>query len=172
MTEQVPSAATEYIHTRLKSSKTHGVKLCLFDKEGSELYDRYTWSVKKHKNTFYLLREINVDGNQTKILFHRELLGLPEGEIRDHRNGNGLDNRLCNLRPATIQENNCNRGTPKNNTSGIKGVSWNTERGKWKARITYNGKEYNLGYFDDIKEAETVVRSKREELHGEFCNHG
>lgn len=163
----------DHIYTRLKVSETHGVKLCLFDEEGAELYDRYTWCVDKHGNTFYLRRYITVDGKQTSIKFHRELLGLEDSKlIGEHSNGNGLDNRLCNIRPSTQQENNWNKVIPSNNTSGVKGVSWNKQKNAWTAQVAYNGKQYYLGSFDDITEAEKVVRAKREELHGEFCNHG
>ena len=88
----------EHIYTRLKVSETHGVKLCLFDKEGAELYDKHTWSIVKRKITCYLERHIvNVNGKRTNIKFHRELLGLQDGEIRDHWNNNGLDNRIYHL---------------------------------------------------------------------------
>lgn len=163
---------SDHIHTRLKVSNTHGVKMCLFDKEGVELYDKHIWSVVRIVNTFYLCRHKTVDGKRTHILFHRELLGLEDGEIRDHRNGNGLDNRISNLRPSTQQQNKCNQGILKNNTSGIKGVHWKKEINKWEASVSYNGNRYYLGWFDDKDEAEKVVRVKREELHGEFCNHG
>ena len=163
---------TDYIHTRLKVSEAHGVKVCFFDKEGAELYDKHIWSVDKGWNTFYLHRMITINGNRTKIYFHRELLGLKDGEIQDHWNRNGLDNRICNLRPSTHQENMCNQRIYKNNKSGIKGVFWDTKNKKWKARITHNENHYHLGYFDNIKEAEKVVRAKRIELHGVFANHG
>ena len=163
---------SDYIHTRLKVSEAHGVKMCLFDEEGVELYDRYIWTTHKQGKTFYLIRCKTVDGKPTIIYFHRELLGLEDGEIRDHRNGNGLDDRTCNLRPATHQENMCNQGIYKNNTSGVKGVWRHKVNQKWIAQISYKDKKYSLGSFANKDEAERVVRAKREELHGEFCNHG
>ena len=162
----------EHIYTRLKVSETHGVKLGLFDKEGMELYDKHIWSISKLSNRFYFQRNLSVNGEHKTILFHRELLGLKDGEIRDHRNGNGLDNRLSNLRPATKQENNCNNIIRNDNTSGVKGVCWHKSHKKWQAYINYNGLRYNLGDFEDINEATQVVREKRIELHKEFANHG
>ena len=161
----------EHIYTRLKVSDTHGVKLCLFCEKGVELYERYNWSVYKQRNTFYLHRNIYIGENYTTGIFHRELLGLQDGEIRDHRNGNGLDNRISNLRPATITENNCNQIIRKDNISGVKGVSWDKTYDKWVARIKYKGKTYQK-YFADKNDAEEWVRAKREELHKDFANHG
>lgn len=54
---------------------------------------------------------------------------------------------------------------PKNNTSGIKGVSWIKQHKKWRAQITFQSKSYNLGEFKEMqdaintrKDAETRIR--------------
>ena len=58
----------------------------------------------------------------------------------------------------------------KTNTSGVRGVSWNTSNNGWIVRITYKGKVYHLGTFKnhefDIakavrKAAETAVLENR-----------
>lgn len=67
----------------------------------------------------------------------------------DHINRNPLDNRRENLdNSASKQIQMQNRGLQKNNTSGCKGVSWNIQSKKWRARITVNYKEISLGLFD------------------------
>ena len=163
----------DHIYTRLKVSATWGVKLCLFCKKGVELYDRHCWYVRKDAITFYIQRNMKVNKKQRTVVFHRELLGLKDGEIYDHINGNGLDNRIkANLRPSTPTENACNQRIRTDNTSGIKGVSWDEDKNKWRARINHNGKLYHLGYFTNKQEAERVIRVRREELHKEFANHG
>jgi hypothetical protein len=46
-------------------------------------------------------------------------------------------------------------------TSQYKGVYWNKDASKWKSRISYNGKRYNLGTYDDEFEAfKTYVVAK------------
>ena len=68
----------------------------------------------------------------------------PKQQI-DHINGNRSDNRLCNLREASHAENQHNRRRKnKNNTSGVPGVFWNTNRRKWEARICVDGKMIRL----------------------------
>ena len=42
---------------------------------------------------------------------------------------------------------------PKNNTSGVKGVSWNSDRGKWEAYISVHGKRIGLGKYNEFNEA-------------------
>jgi hypothetical protein len=71
--------------------------------------------------------------------------GYWPAEQIDHINGVRHDNRLENLREATILENRI--FISKNNTSGIVGVSWHSPSGKWQAHIKINYKHINLGYF-------------------------
>lgn len=85
-----------------------------------------------------------------KIRLHRFILGLPSRDIRkgDHENGDTLDYRLNNLRPASSAENARNRWKPSNNTSGYIGVSFHKKKGRFVAYIMVDGKLKILGYFD------------------------
>ena len=88
----------------------------------------------------------------------------------DHINGDKLDNRIANLREATQSLNMCNSRIPKTNTSGIKGVSWIKSKKRWRAKIGFDGKCYELGRgFKTKEEAAKAVAQKRQELHGEFA---
>lgn len=56
----------------------------------------------------------------------------------------------------------------KNNTSGIRGVTWATAKQKWSAQIQFQGRHFNLGYYDK-KEDAAVARKKAEEaVFGNF----
>lgn len=90
----------------------------------------------------------------------------------DHKNLKRTDNRIKNLRAAQPWQNRCNTKIPKNNKSGIKGVSWNKEMGKWYAKGRTKGKQECLGHFDDIEDARKAVEDYRNLMHGEFANHG
>lgn len=59
--------------------------------------------------------------------------------IIDHINGNRLDNRKCNLRIVTIQQNALNRRQDSNSKSPTKGIYWNASRSKWESKIAFNG---------------------------------
>lgn len=56
-----------------------------------------------------------------RIRMHRLILGAKPSQLVDHINGDGLDNRRCNLRIATTSENNANRTIPLGRT-GFRGV--------------------------------------------------
>ena len=66
-------------------------------------------------------------------------------------NGDKTDNRLANLRDVTRLENARNMPRPKNNTSGVLGVSWSKSHGKWAARIKVEGRKLSAGHFDKFR---------------------
>ncbi len=116
--------------------------------------------------TVYVRKTLN---SQKRLLsLHRFLMNPPEGVQVDHINGNGLDNRRANLRLASCSENNRNRGTSRNNTSGIKGVRWNKARQKWQACLDAKDLPRYWGLFDTKEEAAEVIQSVRARLFGEF----
>ncbi|PPD07167.1 MAG: Fis family transcriptional regulator [Hyphomicrobium sp.] len=86
----------------------------------------------------------------------------------DHVNGDGLDNRLVNLRLASHAENNRNCRTYRSNTSGIKGVSFHRTWNKWQAHIQTDGKQRFLGSFKTKDEAAQAYREASKMYHGEF----
>ncbi len=102
------------------------------------------------------------------LLFYGE---WPLFEI-DHANGNKKDNRICNIRMCSHQQNNHNQKIRSTNKSGIKGVHFNARASKWQGQVCLNYKIHHVGLFDDLHDAERAVKAKREELHGAFANHG
>lgn len=94
---------------------------------------------------------------------------MPEGTEIDHRDGDGLNNRIDNLRCATHAQNGHNTGLRRNNTSGVKGVSWVPGRGKWVAMITEGGKQRSLGRYDTFEEAIEVRRTAEAAYHGDYA---
>jgi hypothetical protein len=88
---------------------------------------------------------------------------LPEKDL-DHINEIKDNNRICNLRLATRQENNHNISKPRiHNISGFRGVCWCKCAKKWKSQIGINGKKKYLGIFNTAEEAyEAYLKAKRE----------
>lgn len=95
----------------------------------------------------------------------------PDGMI-DHENRNRSDNRFKNLRPASASQNMHNRGMSKNNSSGFKGVSWDSSKSKWHAQIGLNRKTHHLGYFDCLNEAHNAYAEASQAMHGAFGYNG
>jgi hypothetical protein len=84
----------------------------------------------------------------------------PKGEV-DHINRNNSDNRLANLRDVSPSENQHNRGTPINNSSGYAGVSWDSQNLKWSAAISAKRKHYSLGRFDSRELAAAAYQAAK-----------
>jgi hypothetical protein len=97
---------------------------------------------------------------------------LGSGMVIDHINGDYDDNRICNIRECTQQQNLCNRRRGVNNCSGYKGVSWHKDMCRWQATLKVYGRQKHLGYFDDPKEAYEIYCEAAKQAHGEFFNPG
>lgn len=94
----------------------------------------------------------------------------PENQI-DHINLDKGDNRWCNLRMATYADNNRNVRKRSDNTSGVKGVTWNRLNKNWRVVIHKDGRQFNVGSFKTIEEAEAAYEKASRELHGAFARH-
>lgn len=86
----------------------------------------------------------------------------PEDQL-DHIDGNPLNNRLSNLRECSQTQNQQNQFKPKaHNKTGYLGVSWDSSRKKYAARIRVDGKYKYLGRFDSVEEAaQSYLEAKR-----------
>jgi hypothetical protein len=90
----------------------------------------------------------------------------------DHIDGNKLNNKIENLRPADKNKNQHNQKLKVTNTSGFKNVSLCPQTKKWKVSIKLNGKDIMLGRFANIELADLVAQEARAKYHGEYArNH-
>ena len=127
-----------------------------------------TWHADPSGQTFYARHNVYRPGQSHQaVLMHSFITGWP---MVDHRNGDGLDNRRSNLRPATHSQNMGNKRRYRNNTSGFKGVTRNTGTGRpWRAVIKADGRRVHLGYFDTAEDAAHAYDRAAIDLHGEFA---
>lgn len=155
-------------------------KFTTVDDEDAEFLSLWKWSYSnpnKGKKE-YAIRGHHFKGENrsTTYTMHRilleRILGRPlgEGEVPDHKDGNGLNNTRENLRLATTQKNNQNlRSLQANATSRYKGVSWDSRRQKWRAVIRALGKKMELGRFDGEVMAAKAHDIAAIKYHGEFA---
>jgi len=101
---------------------------------------------------------------------HRLGWFLQHGEVPpylDHINLDKTDNRSSNLRAATRTQNKANSNVRSDSLTGLKGVK--TNRGKFIATITEQGKRYHLGTFDTAEMAHCAYRGASIIMFGEFA---
>ena len=132
---------------------------------------QWKWYYNKAHKGGYAVR-IDRTNSQRLIYMHRVILkrmGYEDFAASDHINRDKLDNRRCNLRPATDRQSACNRSKFKTNTSGYIGVYWHKSAQKWRALIQVNGKLKHLGLYDDLKEAVRVRDKATLKYHEKFA---
>ncbi len=120
------------------------------------------WCAEAHRGTKWYAR--NRDG-----YMHRVIMGAQAGQIIDHINHNGLDNRRCNLRFVSPSENHWHSRRAKNNTTGFIGVHFDKTHGRWKASVMRHGHRHYLGYFNNPVDAALAHDLAALQLHGEYA---
>ncbi len=116
------------------------------------------------KHTGYVLVRVN----KKLMRAHRVVWMMIYNEVPseiDHIDGNRSNNRIENLRILSRSENNQNRGVQKNNISGFTGVSFDSSRSKWVAKIQLNGKTTHLGRFGSLDDAKQAYADAKQKMH-------
>lgn len=143
-------------------------KIFMYDKYGNrtgtaivdlEDLDRclqYKWHVKNSHRTDYAITTIN---EKKKLFLHRLITGYEGNLDIDHINGNGLDNRKCNLRICSHSKNISNQ---HKRTAGI----FKVPSGRYRASICHNYKTIYIGTYDTEGEAIEARKAKELELLG------
>ena len=75
-------------------------KTTVIDDEDYELASRYSWFPRtdKKSGTVYVATKIKVAGKRKWIYLHRIVMEAKKGQVVDHINRDGLDNRKENLK--------------------------------------------------------------------------
>jgi len=146
--------------------------VAIVDDEDYEELSKHKWYAQTKRFVQYAKRACYKNGDQITISMHRIITNCPDGMQVDHINHNGLDNRKENLRICTNQENSRNQMKHISTTLGmVKGVviSKCIKSKPYKARIRYNGKAKDIGYFATIEEAALAYDKKALELFGQYA---
>lgn len=129
---------------------------------------KFTWHYLKAPKDSYGYAVSSTPPIRNKKM-HRVILSAKKGQMVDHINHNGLDNRRTNLRIVSATESNRNRRTK--NRYGFIGVHKTKDRNGvekyWIARITTSkGNRMYLGTFPTAKDAAKAYN----EAIDKYCN--
>lgn len=90
---------------------------------------------------------------------------IPEGMDIDHRCANRKCVRPDHLRVVTRSQNMQHRtGVARNNTSGVRGVTWDKENNAWRVRVVLNKRPYCGGRHSTLEAAESAAKALRARL--------
>lgn len=153
------------------------------DDEDFPVINRHDWHLLPSNDRLYAYAPIHMGKGERKMMPMTHML-MGSCYHVDHKDNNSLNNQKYNLRPATWQQNQWNKGKPKAGpkgkcTSKYKGVSYRplAGRDRWFAAIKHveldahksTGKMIRIGYFWDEDEAARAYNSKVRELRGEWA---
>ena len=93
----------------------------------------------------YFVTNVRKEGKKTGIFLHRLITDCPEGMVVDHINHSRNDNRKCNLKICTLQDN-------RKNMPFI-GIVYLEHINKWQVSIKQGNEIKYLGVFEDFDEA-------------------
>jgi hypothetical protein len=133
----------------------------IVDESDYEWLSKYSWqAVHTRRGLMYARRRMN----GKRVSMHRLLV---DAEEVDHINGNTLDNRRCNLRPATHAQNIRNSARKGNSGYRFKGVYLSGKR--WHIRITVDGRQVSHGPYQSEEDAARAYDAAARTHYGEFA---
>ena len=136
--------------------------VAIIDADDVSRVDMFCFHACPRANTIYAKCSKGPNGNSTTL--HQIINQTPQGMVTDHIDRNGLNNRKSNLRSVDHIQNVWNSGASKNSKSKLKGVHYRAKEGKWRAVITREKKQYDLGLFDNPVDAHKAYLEKEKEI--------
>ncbi len=139
----------------------------IIDEQDLVKVKQHLWFAAKAATGITPMCNKKIDGKWRGVRIQKLIFNPPKGMVVDHINGNTLDNRRCNLRVCTPQQNRFNSKTPFNSKTGVKGVS--PQGDKFKVGFMCNGKYYYFGLYPTLEEAKKKYKEEIIKYHKEFA---
>ena len=143
-----------------------GNRQVLIDADAAHLFERLTWRYAQRTRKWYVVSATSKQGKTVHMYLHRVVMNALPGQVCDHINGDTLDNRRCNLRIVTLQQNAFNAAKkPSKHGNRFRGIS--TRAHGYGSQIRANGKIMHLGTFRTDVEAAYAYDVASLQHHGE-----
>jgi hypothetical protein len=108
-------------------------------------------------------------GQRSIVYMHRYIVGAAAGMDVDHQDRDKLNNQRYNLREATQAQNQHNRAPRAGRAIPYKGVRFDPVRNRYRARITVNRREMQLGRFMTMEDAARAYDTAARHYFGVFA---
>ena len=142
-----------------------------FRKRWMKMYDgKIAGAIQKRKNgSMYWIVALDKKMYQVHRIVYFMSTGInPENFVIDHKDYDGLNNKIENLRLCSMRQNNFHRRISSLNTSGFKGVHFAKKMNKWQASIRINGMKKLIGFFNTPEEASEEYMKASMDVHREY----
>lgn len=147
----------------------------IVDIQDSDLAKSRNWCAQENERNVYVIHTKWNDGKPKRRHLHRMIyekmsgVALESQQKIDHRDRNGLNNSRTNIRLASNSQNTINSRLTSKNKSGVKGVCWKADKQRWRAYISIDGRQKDLGLFKKFEDAVKARRDAEVEHYGEFA---
>lgn len=147
-----------------------------FDLEDYDKIKDYCWY--KNKQDGYIRapkskeERLKYGKTPNNFMLHKVILVVTDSNDQnrvDHKSKQRFDCRKENIRICTHHQNNMNKGLDNRNKSGVSGVIWNKSNNCWQSYISYNEEKFELGCYEDFKDAVKIRLIKEKEFYEEFA---
>jgi hypothetical protein len=136
----------------------------LVDADDMDRLSAFRWHIVRSKRESGL-RVMNTRGR----FLHTVVMSTPKGAVVDHRFHQTLDNRKCQLRIATVRENNINRRPRVSKSVKYKGIQQSKKTGKWFVHAGPRGARVFISGFDSEIEAARAYNELARRLYGSIA---
>lgn len=158
----------------MKTIKLSKGMFAMVDDADFDDVNRHRWHVLMAPGVARACRTYKRNGTKIHVYMHRQIIGALPGQIVDHANHDGLDNRRSNLRLCSKADNARNGYRRiRGKTAKFKGVCITSRRhtpSPWRATITVNGRQKSLGNYKTQDEAALAYDAAARSYFGEFAN--
>lgn len=144
----------------LRRQRGTTTEACLVDADDVPIVSVYRWW-----RTGNTVRGYRIGAAETaEVSLVRLLMGLTADDDREVSlwDGDGLNCRRVNLRVVDTVGAKQNQVRRSDNTSGYRGVSWDSNRNAWKASYKVGYQNIVVGYYDDLHTAGAAAHAARE----------
>jgi len=133
--------------------------------------NKFHWTIEGREDCIYAVRNVVTNSRHSKtVRKHREIMKAEPGVLIDHRNVNPLDNRIANLRPATLAQNMHNRRKIRRKTSSrFIGPCLEKESNLFRVNLMHEGKRIYVGRFANEIDAARAYDRAALKHHGELA---
>ncbi len=155
----------DYLEVKLTKGQ-----VCKVDKDDIDIIQMYSFHATYNvtSSAYYATSRVNKSHTQLHNLLMNH---IPDGEITvDHIDRDSLNNRRENLRLATQREQILNQKLRRDNTSNLRGVSYDKTNGAWIAFWTDVNRKHHHRYFSVNKYG--YERAKKLATNERLLRHG